>query len=268
MAMASMRATIYQFLSIKVWGLLPAPLQRGLSRSFTHIYEKRWSRHLIRPYCKMAYRDPNYLEKFVPPEGKTEYSSFQDFFVRTLRHPLKVKSERSWPCEGLICEYGRVRERPKVRVKGQDQELHTIFGKSRGQIPDAHYFVNVFLHNNNYHRVHAPVSGEVTKIERIKGELVLLRPWVYPKKPSLPAMRNERVNIDIRDGDDKKWFLSIVGGPAVGSIVLANGVGEGKNVGIGDEIGTFLLGSTCCMAIPYPLANEKTGDEVRVGNPL
>ena len=93
------------------------------------------------------------------------------------------------------------------------------------------------------------------------------RPWIYPNDPSHPALRNERYNVDITDAAGKKWYLSIVGGPAVGTIVLDNKTHLNNVVSAGDEIATFLLGSTCCMASPIPVTKE-VGEPVKIGESL
>lgn len=81
---------------------------------------------------------------------------------------------------------------------------------------------------------------------------MLLRPWIYKNDPSLPALRNERINAEVTSNQGERWFLSIVGGPALGSILMAQDTTVGSMVSIGQELGTFLLGSTCCIAHPLP----------------
>jgi len=223
---------------------------------------------LIEPYCRINYRDSQYLDNFRPASGKSHYQNFQDFFSRSFAKPPNILSEAVWGCEGLLCEYGKVAEMLLVKVKGQKKHLRTIFGDGGNDIPDDYYFSNVFLHNNNYHRIHAPVSGIITRIEHIPGDLVVLRPWIYKKDPSLPALRNERYNVDIITDSGSKWFLSIVGGPAVGTVLLKSGMQLGSNVAIGQEIATFLLGSTCCIAAPKPLKKATVGNQVYVGDPF
>ena len=264
----SSKTKLFKLFSLHLWGSLPAPLQRAFSKLYASVYDKPFSRHFIKLYCSWNYKDPEYLNKFRPASGEDTYQSFQDFFTRVFKTPPKIISEAIWACEGLLCEYGLVSELSLVKVKGQIQHLKTIFGQGGTQIPDHYYFSNVFLHNKNYHRIHAPVSGTVSRIERIPGDLVLLRPWVYPDKPSLPALRNERVNVDIVDQRGYKWFLSIVGGPAVGTILLTKGLGLGSEVQIGQDIAQFLLGSTCCIASPLPVENAKVGEQVEMGQPL
>ena len=255
----------YRFLSIDVWGGLPPVLQRLVSRIYTTIYNTRWSRHIIEPYCRHHYTDSSYLENFVPESGGDYYQTFQDFFSRKLRSPLMLQANYVWPAEGLLCDYGQVDNMELVSVKGEMKHVRSIFGETAHQIPGGHYFSNIFLHNNNYHRIHAPVSGRIKKIERIRGELVLLRPWVYKNDPSLPALRNERVNIDIEDVQGRTWFLSVVGGPAVGTVDLPDGLQLDMSIETGDELSIFKLGSTCCLASPEAVTKNQLGDMVAVG---
>ncbi|MEQ9426116.1 MAG: phosphatidylserine decarboxylase [Cyclobacteriaceae bacterium] len=260
--------SFYRFLSIDVWGGLPAVFQREISRLYTSIYSTSWSRLIIEPYCRHHYTDPDYLKQFKPASGASTYQNFQDFFSREFVEPPKVETKYAWPAEGLLCEAGQVADFDLVKVKGEHRHLRAIFNVTENQLPDDYYYANIFLHNNNYHRIHAPVSGSIQKIEVIKGDLVLLRPWIYKHDPSLPALRNERVNIEIADEWGRTWFLSIVGGPAVGTIKLPQGIAEGCQIDVGEEIATFLLGSTCCMAGPEPIVSAEVGDQVKVGELL
>lgn len=255
---------VYRFLSLKAWGSLSPASQRRISSAYASFYNKKFTRHLIKPYCKVHYQDPNYLDRFVPASGNKEYESFQDFFIRKFKDPLNISSDHVWPCEGYLCDYGTMEEVPFVNVKGDRKKVNIIFGEAGPKIPKSYFFSNVFLHNNNYHRIHSPVNGTIDRIERINGELVILRPWIYKNDPSLPAFRNERVNVDIVDEQNNKWFISIVGGPAVGTIILNEQTTIGSRISAGQEIGTFLLGSTCCIASPVPSKSTK-GSLVFVG---
>ena len=258
----------YRFISLDLWGNLPSPLQRRISRAYANVYNKAFTRHIIKPYCRINYDDPKYLEQFCSATGSEHYSSFQDFFTRVYREGPPLSASMVWPCEGLLCDYGLVTDLPEVNVKGDRRHIRTIFGELGQHIPDEYYFSNVFLHNNNYHRIHSPINGKVTAVEHIPGDLVLLRPWVYKHDPSLPALRNERVNVTIEDEQGNAWYLSIVGGPAVGTIVLEEGLGLGSWLETGDELGKFLLGSTLCMAAPVGLAHTELGQTVYVGDRL
>ena len=259
-----MTTHFYRFISLSIWGRLPAYWQRQISNIYSGIYNKAFTKYIIPIYCKLNGLDSSYLSLFRSESGDNGYKSFQDFFTRKYIELPSIDSRYIWPCEGLLCDSGRIGLIPEVNVKGDRRHVRTIFGSFGPEIPDYYHFSNVFLHNNNYHRIHSPVNATVMAHERISGELVLLRPWVYKTDPSLPAMRNERVNVVLKDDLNRLWYLSIVGGPAVGTIVLSQTFEVGAHFTIGGEIGMFLLGSTCCMAAPVS-SNALKGSKVRMG---
>ncbi len=253
------------WLMFKAWNAIPGLLQKWMSTLYTKIYDTSWSRHLIPLYCRLSYSDPSYLDKFVSNAGNKHYRSFQDFFTRRFKEPPTLNGPSVWPCEGILCEKGKIDKLPEVTVKGQKQALRQVFGAGGPDIPKNYYFSNVFLHNQHYHRIHAPVKGRITRIEHIPGSLQLLRPWFYKKNPSYPALTNERVNVDLSTPSGETWYLSIVGGPAVRTIVMSDGMKIGTEVEVGEEIAIFLLGSTCCIASPIPPQNSRVGSMVVVG---
>ncbi|MEQ8573726.1 MAG: phosphatidylserine decarboxylase [Fulvivirga sp.] len=242
--------SIYRFVSLNIWGNLPSPIQRNISKLYANIYNKSFTKYIIKPYCKFNRLNEEYLNQFVSESGSEYYASFQDFFTRVFNKPLDITTDYIWPCEGLLCDYGTVQSFDTVNIKGDHKNIKSIFGAPGNDIDDNYNFSNVFLHNNNYHRIHAPTNLVVEEIEHILGDLVMLRPWRYKEAPSLPAMRNERVNLKLVDEKNRFWYLSIVGGPAVGTIQLRPSVRPGYQLSIGEEIGKFLLGSTCCMVSP------------------
>lgn len=244
------RAYFYSFLSVKLWGNIPSDLQRKISALYASLYNKPISKHIIPIYLSLNYSDKNYLQKFKPPHGKNDFKTFQDFFIRQFRLAPSNPSPWVWPCEGLLCDSDKIENLNTVAVKCDTRSVDTVFGTEENPIPSNYSFTNVFLHNKNYHRIHAPISGEITRIQHIPGDLVVLRPWIYKQNPSLPAFRNERYNIDISDEFGRTWYLSIVGGPAVGTIELPDAVKVGAKIEKLNEIALFYLGSTCCMASP------------------
>lgn len=260
------RAAMYQFLSVRLWGNIPSTLQRKLSAWYSSVYTKPYSKKIIKPYLRLNYRDKDYLRHFKPPHGKKEFDNFQDFFTREFREVPTNPSLSVWPCEGLLCDMGTVADTTVTRVKSDHRSVEAIFQVAAGTIPQDYVFTNVFLHNKNYHRIHAPVSGRISRIQHVPGDLVVLRPWIYKQNPSLPALRNERYNIDLIDDQGRTWYLSIVGGPAVGTIALPNNIKVGAEIGKLDQIALFYLGSTCCMAAPRPPRFHSKNSFVGVGD--
>jgi phosphatidylserine decarboxylase len=259
------RSRLYRFCSITLWGNLPSSAQRRLSASYATLFSKSFSKWLIGPYTRLYYRDRDYLKKFKPPGGKGEFETFQDFFIREFRELPESDHQFVWPCEGFLCEQDQVGQIENVNVKCDIRSVDTIFGLVEGAIPANYSFSNIFLHNKNYHRIHAPVTATVARIQHIPGDLVVLRPWIYKQNPSLPAFRNERYNMDLIDADGGLWYLSMVGGPAVGSIAIPPNVTIGTKVEKLQELAVFHLGSTCCMAAPHPPGLHEKNAFVEVG---
>ena len=259
------RARFYKFLSVNLWGGIPSNIQRKISAVYANLYNKPFSKSIIKPYIKLNYRDKQYLQKFKPPFGKESFENFQDFFIREFKNDPVTTASEVWPCEGLLCDLSKVKDFSSIGIKSDKRNIHTIFGVSNDTIPSNYTFSNVFLHNKNYHRIHAPVSGRITRVQHIPGDLIVLRPWIYKQNPSLPAFRNERYNVDILDANGKVWYLSIIGGPGVGTIALQTGIKIGSVISKLQQVAMFYLGSTCCMASPRPPRYHSKNTFVEVG---
>lgn len=265
-----MRSKIKVLFAQYIWNTLPGALQITISHIYAQLYKTRFSRLFITPFCKMHSLSESYLLQFISPTTNSRnYTHFQDFFTRKFVNPPNPKSKFIWPCEGYVCQQGYISELPVVRVKGESRTIDTVFTQESGALPGDYFFTNVFLHNQNYHRIHSPISGIIRRIEKIPGDLSILRPWFYKKDEiSKPALRNERVNVDIVDELGRRWFLSIVGGMAVGTIELLEKTKLNQFVQVGEELALFYLGSTCCLASPIELSIQPYLKKVCVGEDL
>lgn len=253
----------------KFWNVLPSFFQKLISDFLAFLYSTQVSKFFIGSFARRYNLDQKELSKYVPGSGRKEYSSFQDFFTRQLVTPLTTKYNSIFPCEGQVCESGLVADLNEVNVKGQKQSVKNIFGNLGQKIPDTYFFINLFLHNHNYHRFHAPVSGVIKSMQYIPGQLNFLRPWLYPRKQvSEPALVNERVVLEIEDTSKQLWFLTFVGGMCVGKIKLHEQIRTGYALNCGEEIGLFLLGSTCCIAAPVQREKIEFLSKVKVGDPI
>ena len=101
------RARLYQFLSVDLWGNLPSDVQRRISSIYARNYNKAYTKWIIKPYVKHYYKEKDYLKGFVPPDGKDEFESFQDFFIRKFKNLPENDAASVWPCEGLLCDENR-----------------------------------------------------------------------------------------------------------------------------------------------------------------
>ena len=265
-----LRVKILPFLAHQFWARLPRIMQHGISGMHALVYQMRWSRILVRPYAWLQYGSASgaVFREFAPASGSRSYENFQDFFSRRLSVPRSISSQTVWPCDGLLCETLAVDDASVVNVKGERRHIRAVFGDRGNEIPNGAYFANVFLHNRDYHRIHSPVTAKVVWVERMSGDLRLLRPWAYKHtSPSIPALTNERVNVCLMDSDNQRWFLSIVGGPGVATIEGFEHLVPGTKIACGMELATFKMGSTCCMVAPIPFS-APVNSYVRMGDSL
>jgi phosphatidylserine decarboxylase len=140
-------------------------------------------------------------------------------------------------------------------------------------------FAVVYLSPRDYHRVHAPVSGRVTVVRSMPGDLYPVNSIGERHVPSLFAT-NRRVAIVIDTERQGKVTVTMVGAMIVGRITVT-GV-EGRDVPLGthvlepprrvargDEIGIFHLGSTAVVFVePGASPWSRSIGPVLLGEPL
>jgi phosphatidylserine decarboxylase len=250
------------------WLYAPGDFQKKVSTVFATFFKFRFSRYFIFPYGMMFGLSSEYLAQFKSYSENAKYSSFSDFFERRYKTFPTLTSKQIFPCEGYVCDWGSFSDKNSTSVKSQQIDLNTIFLSSQ-QLTKNYFFTNIFLHNHNYHRIHAPIAGTVLSVRRVPGVLNFLRPWFYERSDiSFPAFRNERVIFEIADSDNKIWYVAMVGGFGVGTIELSVNTKVGAGVALGQELAMFKLGSTVCIASPDFLNIEKYLMPVKVGDPL
>lgn len=227
----------------------------------------------------------------------SEYPSFGDFFARRLREgarPLDETSAVVAPCDGVVAASGPIVDGTLVQAKGKTYsvaELVTL--PSLAAALAGGQFVTTYLSPRDYHRVHTPVDGALVGYHYVPGRRWPVSARFMRHVDRLLAI-NERVVIE----------LSTAWGPAAVVMVAASGVGnmwlshlprspdgdrgtdtriwhasgEPRHVTVtavelaaGDELGSFLLGSTVVMLLPAAAPRLRAladGDVVRFGEGL
>ena len=156
------------------------------------------------------------------------------------------------------------------------------------QYQDGH-FATIYLSPKDYHRIHMPAGGRLTRMIHVPGDLFSVNPVTARGVPGLFA-RNERV-VCVFESARGPFVLALVGATIVGSMAtvwhgLVNPP-RGKVVREwlypasgqpdvvlkqGDEMGRFLLGSTVVLLFPKgPLrfnADWAPGRAVRLGEAM
>ena len=194
------------------------------------------------------------------------YTSFNDFFTRPLREdarPLAV-ADFVCPVDGAISQFGDIDDHHIFQAKGHKFTTAELVGGDE-QLA-AHfqhgYFANLYLSPKDYHRIHMPCDGRLTRMIYVPGKLFSVNPTTARGVPGLFA-RNERVVCVFESEEHGPFVMTLVGATIVGSMATVwHGVVnpprmprifewkyEDRHVVLkkGEEMGRFLLGSTVVM---------------------
>ena len=192
------------------------------------------------------------------------YESFNDFFTRELKGDARViddtKNGIISPADGVISQMGHLNEHKLLQAKGRHYDVGQLLADS----VDGSYFADgsfatVYLAPSNYHRVHMPFAGTLTKTRYVPGTLFSVNNSTAANVPDLFA-RNERL-VCLFETDYGKAAVVLVGAMivagietvATGKIVRTDTIQEMQHditLAQGAELGRFYLGSTAIVVLP------------------
>ena len=196
------------------------------------------------------------------------YASFNEFFTRPLRAGARPLAEADFLCpvDGAISQFGPIEADQIFQAKGHFYSTAALVGGDltlAARFEDGD-FATLYLSPRDYHRIHMPCAGRLTQMIYVPGALFSVNPVTARGVPGLFA-RNERV-VCVFEGDFGPFVMVLVGATIVGSMATVwHGVvnpprrpdiekrsyGEGEvELGKGEEMGRFLLGSTVVMLFP------------------
>lgn len=198
----------------------------------------------------------------------THYASFNDFFTRALRPDARPLAQADYVCpvDGRISQFGAIDKDQIFQAKGHHFSTTALVGGDAALAAQFEHgsFANLYLSPRDYHRIHMPCDGRLTRMIYVPGELFSVNPTTARGIPGLFA-RNERV-VCVFDTANGPFVMTLVGATIVGSMATVwHGVvnpprtGEirdwsyaNDNVVLkqGEELGRFLLGSTVVMLFP------------------
>ena len=196
------------------------------------------------------------------------YASFNEFFTRPLRAGVRPLAAADYICpvDGRISQFGAIHEDQIYQAKGHNFTTTALVGGDRQLAAQFQHgsFANLYLSPKDYHRIHMPCDGRLTRMIYIPGELFSVNPTTARGIPGLFA-RNERV-VCVFDTQAGPFVMTLVGATIVGSMATVwHGVVnppraakicewqyQEQNITLkkGEELGRFLLGSTVVMLFP------------------
>ena len=196
------------------------------------------------------------------------YASFNEFFTRPLRAGARPLAPADFICpvDGAISQFGAIERDQIFQAKGHSYSTTALVGGDRelaGQFADGS-FATLYLSPRDYHRIHMPCAGRLTRMIHVPGALFSVNPVTARGVPGLFA-RNERV-VCVFESAFGPFVLTLVGATIVGSMAtvwhgVVNPPRPGRlrdwryadqqlEFGQGAEMGRFLLGSTVVMLFP------------------
>ncbi|HWK84069.1 MAG TPA: archaetidylserine decarboxylase [Caldimonas sp.] len=197
------------------------------------------------------------------------YASFNDFFTRALKdgaRPL-ASADLVCPVDGTISQFGAIEHDQIVQAKGHRYSTSALVGGDHALAERFHdgSFATLYLSPKDYHRVHMPCDGTLTRMIHVPGALFSVNPTTARGVPGLFA-RNERVVCVFDSKAVGSFVLTLVGATVVGSMATVwHGVVNAPRVRRvrewryaeaqvalrqGQEMGRFLLGSTVVLLFP------------------
>lgn len=265
-------------------------LQRVLPRHFLTAIVYRIARirtpgiknFLITQFVKLFGVATDEIELDVPDGFRT----FNDFFIRELKTSARpIDTEPGAvisPVDGTVSTAGELRVDSILQAKGLNYTLDDLLATD---LDDARAYVDgsyatIYLAPYNYHRVHAPVTGQIVSARYVPGDLYSVNANTVAKLPGL-FYRNERLILHFNSPHGPAALI-FVGALNVGSISTPWG-GEIRprksgvvevlelpsgpiEISKGDLLGWFNMGSTVIAL--FPKGSCKWRDDLLPGSTL
>lgn len=192
-----------------------------------------------------------------------QYATIEDVFTRRLRPGSRTIAEPLCsPADGTLSRSVTADNNTAVQAKGITYRLdELVFGQEAAV--ELSGYSTIYLAPHNYHRVHAPVAGTLVGMRYFPGELWPVNRAAVQEIPNL-FVRNERLVFDIKTAQGMVYVV-MVGALNVGRMQAVAAPDFFSNdfpdrlqskkgpidvsfrpcvVKCGDELGTFMLGST------------------------
>lgn len=208
----------------------------------------------------------------------SSYATFNDFFTRALKPGARpvAAADLICPVDGAISQFGAIDQDQVFQAKGHRFSTTALVGGDATLA--AHFqhgsFATLYLSPKDYHRIHMPCDGRLTRMIYVPGDLFSVNPTTACGVPGLFA-RNERV-VCVFETTQGPFVLILVGATIVGSMatVWHGVVNPPRTTEVrewryddpnitppitlkqGDEMGRFLLGSTVVMLFPESRAKS------------
>lgn len=216
------------------------------------------------------------------------YQTFNEFFTRPLKHGIRPippgDNTLACPCDGTVSQAGEIRAGAILQAKGRAYSVLELLGGDKAmaaEFADGR-FATIYLAPRDYHRVHMPLDANLVRMIHVPGRLFSVAEWTVQEIPRLFA-RNERLACYFETAAGP-MVMVLVGAINVSAIETvwsglvvpprARSINEfdyshtRKEIGKGDEMGRFNMGSTVILLTPGKiewLPHIEAGLRVKMG---
>ena len=199
-----------------------------------------------------------------------DFATFNEFFIRELRDDARPVDDQQnsivSPVDGTVSQAGRLRRSAILQAKGIEYSLEDLLATNldEARAYASGSFATIYLAPYNYHRVHAPLAGELVSASYVPGDLFSVNNATAAHVPGL-FRRNERLILNFQTATGPAAVI-FVGALNVGSISTPwsgelrprhSGVVETVDLGPekisvdkGELLGWFNMGSTVILLLP------------------
>jgi phosphatidylserine decarboxylase len=214
-----------------------------------------------------------------------DYRSFNDFFTRALEPTARPIAEGehvlACPADGAVSQAGLIEDGKLLQAKGIRYSFEALADVCAGPEFEGGAFLTVYLSPKDYHRVHIPTAGRLTRSVAIPGALFSVNGATEGEIEGLFA-RNERLVAEF-ETDFGKMLVIMVGALIVASIETVwdspaspyrtqTSFEHDLSLDQGAEMGRFLLGSTVILAFEKDAVTLdpalQAGTAVRMGQAI
>jgi phosphatidylserine decarboxylase len=230
-------------------------LKKYVYRFFIELTNRPYLSKLLENFTKSSYSKfliPSFVKTYQinideMKRSPKDYQTLHDLFTRQLKKEVRNVADGddivTSPVDAVIEEFGPIMSNQTFIAKGKAYSISEMLHKE--EIKKKYIngtFVILYLSPSHYHRIHAPISGEVTNQWSLGTSS-------YPvnrlgiKYGKSPFTKNYRV---ITEVENNGVHLSIVkvGAMFVNGIELTH---SGESITKGEEIGYFAFGSTVIL---------------------
>ena len=268
---------------------IPNLPKKAMSRAVGHLTQVIWPAPIAR-WSVQAFARYYHLDMTEAELSLSQYHSISELFTRRLKPGLRaIGPGIVHPVDGMLTQAGRLRDGTLVQAKGKSYTLSSLLhDELLGQSLRGGFYLTYYLCPTDYHRVHAPLDGEIVSARHIPGGLWPVNQWSVERVENLFAV-NERVIVNLRT-EFGSVAAVLVGATNVGQISVSfdpeirTNVARVRedvvrkydsNIAIakGVELGVFHMGSSVIMLYPSAVEGQFKGQvpkagRVRMGAPL